>query len=66
LTEKEIIKGCIENDPQCQHVLFKQYSKAVMGVCLRYASDTLEAEDILQDTFIKLFKTIKHSGLKVP
>jgi len=59
LTEEAIIQGCIENDPQCQHMLFKQYSKAVMGVCLRYAADTSEAEDILQDTFIKLFKTIR-------
>jgi RNA polymerase sigma factor (sigma-70 family) len=58
LTEEEIIKGCIQKDEHCQLVLFKQYAGRMMGVCLRYASDTPEAEDMLQEAFIKVFAAI--------
>jgi RNA polymerase sigma factor (sigma-70 family) len=58
LTEEEIIKGCIQNNAHCQHALFKQYAGRVMGICLRYASGTSEAQDMLQHTFIKLFDSI--------
>jgi RNA polymerase sigma factor (sigma-70 family) len=58
LTEEEIIKGCIQNNQHCQLALFKRYSRRMMGVCVRYASDTPEAEDMLQETFIKLFGAI--------
>ena len=58
MTEEEIIKGCIDNNPQCQHALFRLHAKTMMGICLRYIADTSEAEDILQETFIKIFKTI--------
>ena len=58
MTEEEIIKGCIHNDQRCQLALFKQYAGRMMGICLRYASTGAEAEDMLQDTFIKLFSSI--------
>lgn len=39
-------------------MLFEQYAGKMMTVCLRYATDTMEAEDILQDAFIRVFNFI--------
>ncbi len=58
MTEKEIIAGCIKKKAQCQHLLFNQYSRKLMTVCLRYAGSTEEAEDMLQESFIKIFSSI--------
>jgi len=55
VTEQEIIKGCIKKNAACQHLLFQQYAGKMMTVCLRYAGDQKEAEDILQESFIKIF-----------
>ena len=59
MAEQEIIKGCIQNNAQCQHTVFKQYAGRMMSVCLRYAATKPEAEDMLHDAFIKIFSSIK-------
>lgn len=54
-TEKEILKACLKGDRQAQKDLFYLYSGKMMAVCLRYARNQQEAEDILQDGFIRVF-----------
>ncbi len=56
MTETDLIKGCIKENAHCQRMLFEQYAGKMMSVCLRYANDTMEAEDIMQDGFIKVFQ----------
>ncbi len=56
--EYEIIRGCINQDARCQRILFDKYAGKMMSVCLRYANDTMEAEDMIQDAFIKVFQYI--------
>jgi RNA polymerase sigma factor (sigma-70 family) len=58
LTEQELIKGCIKQNPLCQRMLFDQYAGKFMTVCLRYANDAMEAEDMLQDGFVRIFNNI--------
>jgi RNA polymerase sigma factor (sigma-70 family) len=58
LTEHELIRGCIRQEPSCQRMLFEKHAGKMMGVCLRYSKDNMEAEDILQDAFIKVFQYI--------
>jgi RNA polymerase sigma-70 factor (ECF subfamily) len=58
VTETEIIEGCVQKKVNCQQALFNQYGGVLMTICLRYAADTAEAEDMLQDTFIKIFSAI--------
>jgi RNA polymerase sigma factor (sigma-70 family) len=53
-----MIHGCINKDEQCQRLLFERYAGKMLTVCLRYATDRMEAEDILQDAFIKVYKNI--------
>lgn len=56
MTEYEIIKGCLNNNVKCQQSLFERYAGKMMTVCLRYAKDQMEAEDIFQEAFIRVFK----------
>lgn len=65
MTDEEIIRGCIQKDLRSQKQLYDRYSSKMMGVCLRYASNKEEAQDLLQDGFIKVFQNIssfKFSG----
>jgi RNA polymerase sigma factor (sigma-70 family) len=58
LTETDLIKGCIQKDGACQRRLFELYAGKMMSVCLRFANDQHEAQDILQESFIKIFNYI--------
>ena len=58
MTEEELLKGCIEERQDCQRELYKRFAGKMMVVCMRYAKDKLEAEDMLQDGFIKVFDNV--------
>ena len=55
----DIIKKCIEGERKAQEMLYKQFSAKMLGVCLRYAKDRMEAEDMLQNGFIKGFQKMQ-------
>jgi RNA polymerase sigma-70 factor (ECF subfamily) len=55
MTETELVQGCLRENRTAQHELFRRYSGKMMTVCLRYARHRAEAEDILQDAFIRIF-----------
>ncbi len=56
--EAMIIKGCIECKPKFQKLLYSTYAPKLFGICIRYAKDHHQAEDILQEGFIKIYKNI--------
>ncbi|MCX6290682.1 MAG: RNA polymerase sigma factor [Bacteroidetes bacterium] len=58
MTDEEMIKSCVSGDPQAQKLLYDRHSKKMMGICLRYASDEQEAEDMMQEGWIKVFNNI--------
>ena len=58
-SEKEIIKGCIRKDKKYQKLLFDQYAPILLPVCMRYSHDKQNAEDILQEGFIKIFDNLQ-------
>lgn len=64
MTEKELIKGCIREDRYHQQELFRRYAGKMLVVCMRYARHQMEAEDILQDAFIKVFDNINSFEFK--
>lgn len=47
--------GCKKEDRKAQIALYDHFSKKMLAVCMRYANTTLEAEDILQNGFVKIF-----------
>ena len=59
MSDQQIIDGCARHERKAQKMLYEKYSRLLMGVCMRYASDKAEAEDILQDSFLKIFFRIK-------
>lgn len=58
MTEREIILGCQKGDKSCERALVKRYSGRMFAVSFRYAKNRQDAQDILQDAFIKIFKNI--------
>ena len=54
-----IISDCIAGSPKAQEKLYHHFAPKMFGVCLRYAKDATEAEDNLQDGFIKVFANLK-------
>ena len=58
MTEQELIRACKKGDRQAQELLYRRYSPRLYGVCLRYASSKEEAEDFLQEGFIKIYRNL--------
>ena len=50
-----LVQKCQNGEREAQNQLFTQYRRMLFGVCLRYAADREEVEDILQDSFIKIY-----------
>jgi RNA polymerase sigma factor (sigma-70 family) len=60
---EKVISDCKKNKRKAQVILYKQYAPMLLGVCSRYVYDLAEAEDILQESFLKIFGNIKeYSG----
>ena len=58
MEEKELIEKCKEDSRTAQWELYKKYSPTLFGICLRYSDCRETAEDILQDTFLKIYASI--------
>jgi RNA polymerase sigma factor (sigma-70 family) len=56
--EKVVLQGCFNNDLRSQKLLYERYKVPMFTLCLRYAADRSEAEDMLQDGFIQIFKEL--------
>lgn len=56
--EKQLILDCIANKRNAQYKLFKKFFSAMLNVCLRYATDRSEAEDMLNEGFVKVFANL--------
>lgn len=53
------MEGCKAGDRKMQELLYKQTASKMLAVCMRYAKDRMEAEDVLQMGYIKIFQKIK-------
>ena len=58
ISDNDLIEGCIKGDRKMQRELYNRFAPKMYGVCLRYAANAEEAEDILQEGFIMVFKKI--------
>ncbi len=59
-SDSDLLKGCIKGKPGAQRELYERHSRLLLGICIRYAGNVEEAEDILQEGFVKIFKNICH------
>ena len=55
---KELIHGCINEDRHSQSRLYDLFAPKMFAVCMRYSKSREEAEDILQDGFVQVFKSL--------
>jgi len=58
MTEEAILYGCLHNDSTAQRELYSRYSPKMLSVCYRFAHNREDAEDMLQEGFIKVFGQI--------
>lgn len=55
MTEEQMLAGSKVNNAAAQEFLYNKYSPKMLGVCYRFAKNRLDAEDMLQEGFIKVF-----------
>ncbi len=58
MSEQDIIEGCISHNRKAQQILWKKYAGYLLSICLRYSTDRPEAEDILQESLLKIYSNI--------
>lgn len=62
MTEEAILKGCLQNEAAAQRELYNRYSPKMLSVCYRFAHNREDAEDMLQEGFIKIFSQMHTFG----
>src|SRR3954466_6469303 len=55
----KLVKDCLRNKPEAQRQLYEHFSETMLGVCYRYTKSIRDAEDILQEGFIKVFFNLR-------
>ncbi|MEA5260180.1 RNA polymerase sigma factor [Arcicella aquatica] len=56
--EEQLIQACLQNDRNAQRKLYNAYAGRMLVVCARYMQNKEEAEDVLQEAFIKIFQNL--------
>ncbi len=65
MDQYRLVKECLKGKPQAQRQLYDQYASVMLGVCYRYTRSMRDAEDVLQEGFIKVYNHLgqfKHEG----
>jgi RNA polymerase sigma-70 factor (ECF subfamily) len=57
---RQLIKECINGKPASQKALYDLFAESMMAVCYRYTKSVADAEDVLQDGFVKVFRNLRH------
>jgi RNA polymerase sigma-70 factor (ECF subfamily) len=55
---KQVIEGCVNWERSSQERLYRLFSKDLFKVCKLYATDSQDAEDMLHDAFMHIYKNI--------
>lgn len=55
MSDHQLIKDCLKGKPEAQRKLYEQFAQNMLGVCYRYTKSLKDAEDVLQDGFVKVF-----------
>jgi len=58
MEEQELALRCARKDRAAQRELYEEYRSRILALCRRYAENPADAEDLMQDAFIKIFKVI--------
>ena len=59
MDDSVLVEKCIKGDQRAQRMLFEKYARKMLGVCLRYTRSKQQAEDVLQEGFIKVYSKLE-------
>jgi RNA polymerase sigma factor (sigma-70 family) len=55
MDEKQLVRDCLKGKSTAQRQLYEHFNKIMLGVCYRYTKSVRDAEDVLQEGFVKVF-----------
>lgn len=58
--QSDLIRRCIRGESKAQYDLYRLYSKAMYNICVRMLGNKMDAEDVLQTSFINVYRSIKN------
>src|ERR1700688_4615944 len=58
MSDHALVVACLKGERTAQKQLYGEYSDKMLGLCYRYTKSMADAEDVLQDGFIKVFKNL--------
>ena len=58
MDDNTLVIECVKCNPKAQRLLFDKFAPKMLTVCLRYANDSADAEDVLQEGFVKVFSKL--------
>eukprot|EP01041_Mallomonas_annulata_P031570 gene31570-53891_t len=65
MDQVSLVNECVKGNPIAQKELFEKFAPKILFVCKRYCKEAEDAEDVLQESFIKIFTSLekyKHEG----
>jgi RNA polymerase sigma factor (sigma-70 family) len=65
MDQQKLVKDCLKDKPQAQKELYEHFAEKMLGICYRYTRSIRDAEDVLQEGFVKVFRHLdqyKHEG----
>lgn len=66
MDDKQLVKACKKGNVKAQKALYERYAPKIKGICMRYAANAEEAEDILQEAFIRIFTKMDQYNFEGP
>lgn len=58
MDDETLVKECAKSNSKAQRALFDKFAPKMLSVCYRYMGKSEEAEDVLQDAFVKVFQKV--------
>ncbi|MEI7982940.1 MAG: sigma factor [Bacteroidota bacterium] len=58
--DQDLVARCLKREMASQQLLYQRFAPKMFGICLRYAGNSTDAEDILQEGFIRVYTKLHH------
>src|SRR5688572_23158414 len=58
MDDQLLVRDCLRGKRDAQHLLYQRHAEYMLGVCYRYTMSMSDAEDVLQEGFIKVFRNL--------
>jgi RNA polymerase sigma-70 factor (ECF subfamily) len=59
MDDRQLVKDCLKEKPEAQRELYERFAGSMLAVCYRYTKSIKDAEDVLQEGFVKVFMGLK-------